>query len=169
MSCQGCQNSASMTGTQTSAFDAVYANFWPANLPFPPLTPWLAAAVGRAEARQWAIDIGADRDPRILSGDPQAMLHLIGLAMAGGGSYAETRGLKKKKKRGQGDSDISSVDPCKGTSFQSPLDCARTGDINCASGYICRPVPGGFGWEFCLECIDTPTTGGLDPAETQGA
>ncbi len=98
MSCQGCQDSAAGTANQTRSFDAAFARFWPEHQPFPPATPWLAAAVSRAEAKQWAVDVGADRDPGVLAGDMQAMLHVVGLAMAGGGGYANVRDGKKKKK-----------------------------------------------------------------------
>jgi hypothetical protein len=147
MSCQGSQNSASDTGAQNSAFDAAVARSWPASFPFPPLTPWLAAAVSRAEAKEWAVAIGANKNSEVLAGDTQAMLHVIGLAMGGGGTYAEAReGKKKKDKRPELPDDIGDTVP-------------ETRPINddCQSYYCTCPFPGGG--SCCQQVCDNGTTG----------
>ena len=146
MSCQGTQNSASETGTQTSAFDAAFARFWPEHQPFPPATPWLAAAVGRAEAKQWAVAVGADRDPGVLAGDMQAMLHVVGLAMAGGGGYAEARKEKKKDRRPELPDDIGDTVP-ESDCYSRPCNCPFP-----SGGSCCQKVCADGTTSDCVEC-----------------
>jgi len=98
MACAGCKDNA---GGTASGFDTVFERFWPASVPFPPMAPYLAAAVTRSEAKQWAVDIGADTDAAVLTGSTQAILSVVGRAMMDpGGTYAQQRqGHKENKKR----------------------------------------------------------------------
>lgn len=147
MSCQGCQDSAAGTANQTRSFDAAFARFWPEHQPFPPATPWLAAAVSRAEAKQWAVDVGADRDPGVLAGDMQAMLHVVGLAMAGGGGYGEARERRKKKdKRPELPDDIGDTVP-ENDCYSRSCNCPFPGGGNC-----CYQVCVDGTTSDCVEC-----------------
>lgn len=80
MTCTSCAAATSNAGN-TGRLDAVLASFWPPGVPFPPMAPYVAAAVSRADLRQWALDIGADKDAGVLARDPTAILSLVGRAM----------------------------------------------------------------------------------------
>lgn len=61
--------------------DMVFNRFWPPSAPFPPMAPYIGAAVSRRQARAWASAIGAEQDPGVLNADPQAVLDFVGRAM----------------------------------------------------------------------------------------
>lgn len=105
MSCENCKSTtasttstAPLSGSTRQSFEAVFSRFWPPTAPFPPMAPYVAAAVSRADARKWAAAIGADRDPAVLSGDPMAVLNMVGRAMMDPGmTFSSARKRSKKK------------------------------------------------------------------------
>lgn len=100
-SCQStaAERSGSSFSERRHALKGVFNSFWPAGSPFPPMVPWLAASVTRAEAFAWALDLGVLDRNEVLSGSPSDVLHFIGLAMGADGEYARKRKKEKKKKR----------------------------------------------------------------------
>lgn len=93
MGCKGCE------GADEEAirpFDAVFEQFWPKTLPFPPMTPWLAAVLSRDQARAWAVAVGAEQRVDLMAGDRRAMLDFLGRALLADGVFAAERKRKKK-------------------------------------------------------------------------
>lgn len=131
MGCDGCKNKNSAPSSER--FDQVFASFWPASLPFPPMVPYLGAVVDRGEAKAWAAAIGASTDPGVLSGDSRALLDMVGRAMMDPRAvFAEAR-KEKKKKKGDG-----------GPGPGLPgFNCSRTcpdgsgAHVNCGACYEC--------------------------------
>lgn len=84
---------------QDRARQSSFEEFWPVDLPFPPLAPWLATSVPRADAFTWAVEVGILDDDDVRAGDRARVLHLIGVAMAGSGLYAKARRKWKDRLR----------------------------------------------------------------------
>ncbi len=115
------------------AFRNVFALFWPPHLLFPPMAPWLAGAVNRDEALEWAKEVGLSNHAEALHANPSEILHVVGLAMCGGGEFEAAR--KKKKK---------------GPEKPSPGDCYERTQVcpegNVISQLCCYPPDGGPMW-----------------------
>ena len=94
-----CSNDTAQDGLaaeQRQRLKAGFAQMWPANSPFPPAMPWLAAVVGRGEAWAWVVSL-ARQDGSIRLDSPVQALDFVGRAMNAGGAYGTVR--KKEKKR----------------------------------------------------------------------
>jgi hypothetical protein len=143
MGCNGCANKAE---SDPSPVDSALEHFWPAVLPFPPMTPWLAAVVSRSEAREWALATGIEQRADVLSGDPTAMLDFIGRALLADGVFAEARKRKKKDRPtlppGTGEACCSTAraECCAGAE-RCEFSCSPNADGSCITS--CRSVGGG--------------------------
>lgn len=96
MPCQGCSG-----GDRSSAKDEPYLRrlfdaFWPQNAPFPPLAPYLAAAVTREQAYAWAESMGGSTFLDVA--DPSTWMSFIGSCMGGDGEFSVRRKKSKKKR-----------------------------------------------------------------------
>lgn len=157
MACASCAAASPATTATADRLDALLASFWPPGVPFPPMAPYVAAVVSRSDLRQWALDIGADQHAAVLSGDPTAILSLLGQAMTDPSLvYAAAR--KKRKGKGSGGGASST---CAGSSFSSMGDCVSWVRDACDGSGRCEPMTNG---RFCGTC-DSSQTGPSDPSD----
>jgi len=98
MACESCEerNESVATSPDRAQLKAVFSRFWPAGARFPPMAPYLGAAVSREEAWAWMLS-QEDGARNLLTGNPSAVLHFIGLTLNGGGTYAHERKKWKRK------------------------------------------------------------------------
>ena len=156
MGCDGCDSRP--TPADKALFQQVFTRFWPPGSPFPPMAPYLGAAVGRQEALAWAVAIGADHNSRVLSGDTQAILDMVGRALMDPSEvFAEARKKKKKSPErptlptGTGCYETT----CYGTVPPINQTCCPTEDL---ATYRCTPA--------CPS--DTALSGDSQPAASTG-
>ncbi len=140
MTCASCAAASPTTAGTADRLDAVLASFWPPGVPFPPMAPYVAAVVSRSDLRQWALDIGADKDAGVLAKDPTAILSLLGQAMSDPSLvYAAAR--KKRKKPAK--KDPPELPDDLGEDVPSHIDengCYQASCVGCGSRSCCQTV-----------------------------
>ena len=158
MACEGC-NSA----PQETALDRVFDGSWPKGAPFPPMAPYLAAAVSRQQALDWAEAVGAPGKAAVVAGDSGAILDFVGKAMMDPGeTYAAER---KKRKPKKDDTSGSPSSDCKGSVFDSMLDCTSWVRTACGADGRCEPTTDD---KFCGTCTDSSDPGAPTDPSTPG-
>ncbi len=132
MTCASCAAASPTTAGTADRLDAVLASFWPPGVPFPPMAPYVAAVVSRSDLRQWALDIGADKDAGVLAKDPTAILSLLGQAMSDPSLvYAAARKKRKGKKPDEHPCEAS----CRSTACYDCNGCDLVAWSSCSDGF----------------------------------
>ena len=127
----------------------VFERFWPAGLAFPPIAPYLGAAVTREQAYMWLRRLGPQHI-EVSGGTPMAVLDFIGQSLMAGGSYRAER--KKTKPKGPKKPDLPDLPP------ETPLDTEpkRIGyqycGGNCSDPPCCQIVYSDGSKSECTPC-----------------